>query len=918
MKYKANFPYRGTGVVMVIGALTCTSAFAQFADSTVLQRVEVTGSAIKRIEGEAALPVQVITRAEIVKAGLTTAAEIVAKVSANSNGLSDGGSLQSGGYHDQTGFNSANLRGLGTSSTLVLLNGRRMANFASPGDDSGVDLNNIPAAAIQRVEVLLDGASAIYGSDAIGGVINFITRDDFQGLEVSAYAGTTQEGGAGKRTSSIAAGTGDLTKDGFNLMGVLDLQQTDALSTSQRKFISDLQVPLNLPHLLSSATFPGNIRLGRDQFNYLADKGFSTNGKTVIDSRTINLSAPGCNPPASLYLPLGIGGADGCTYDYMRDVELYPRSDKLAAMGRGTFRLDAQHQLFAEASYSKSKTYYVSTSNRVDGDLDVSLIPALARTGLADALPDDRIITVRTRLLEAGRRMSELSSTGERYLLGMKGTVGSWDYDTAYNHSVNTVSDRDVHGYLLYDKLMQGIASGVVNVFGDSSSAGKQYLDSIQVNEDVRYSRGTMDALDVKASRELTKLKGGPLAIALGAEVRRERVIFVPSPLLVSDNIQGDSSPGEGQGSDNGRNAASAYAELRAPLTKELELQLALRNDWYEGVGSTTNPKIGVRFQPRTQFLLRASAGTGFRAPSLSDLYRPTVSGITSTLADPVCLAENGSDLSYCADNYSTQRYSNPDLKPERSRQFSIGAVIEPSKRWSFSADYWMIQKTDLISEIGDDVILANPDKYGSLVHRRNKDEGFCSYDPSDSSICFIELRRENRGQQQASGIDFVAEMRGVNTDLGTIGAKFTGTLALVSEQQTGNGDPFVSNLGKFVTDGVVQRWRHRISLDWSKGPWSANLANTYLSGYDDQNSAIDTNSGTMVAATRVPAYSIWDTSVTLDFNKSLRIRGGVQNLFDTPPPFSNQSYFFLSGYDPSYTDPRGRFYYLSAQYAFK
>jgi iron complex outermembrane recepter protein len=286
-----------------------------------LQRVQITGSAIKRIADEGALPVQVINRSDIVKAGVTTAAEIMATVSSMSNALTDGVSIGTGGFRDQMGFNSANLRGLGTSSTLVLLNGRRMANFASPGDDNGVDLNNIPAAAIERVEVLLDGASAIYGTDAIGGVVNFITRKDYQGVQLDVYGGKTGEGGASKRTASIAAGHGDLERDRFNVMGVLDFQKTGALRTSQRDFISDLRIPERLPHLLSSAGFPGNIRLGSDQFDYLESQGFAINGKPIT-SRNINLSAPNCQPPHTLYLPSGIGGVDGCTYDYMRDLEL--------------------------------------------------------------------------------------------------------------------------------------------------------------------------------------------------------------------------------------------------------------------------------------------------------------------------------------------------------------------------------------------------------------------------------------------------------------------------------------------------------------------------------------------------------------------------------------------------------------------
>ncbi len=273
-----------------------------------LDRVEITGTAIKRLAGETALPVQVIGREEITKAGVTTAAELVARISASANNLTDGGSIGYGGFRDQMGFNGANLRGLGVSSTLVLLNGRRMANFASPGDAAGVDLNSIPAAAIQRVEVLLDGASALYGSDAIGGVINFITRKDYQGIEASVLAGKTSEGGGAKRSATLSAGVGDLARDRFNLMAVLDVQTTSALNASQRKFIKDLDIPGRLPDLLSSASFPGNVLLARSQFNILEADGFKANGKDVISTRRINPAAgSGCNPPASLYLPDGIG-----------------------------------------------------------------------------------------------------------------------------------------------------------------------------------------------------------------------------------------------------------------------------------------------------------------------------------------------------------------------------------------------------------------------------------------------------------------------------------------------------------------------------------------------------------------------------------------------------------------------------------
>jgi len=916
-------PLRATAqaALALLVALPALPALAQTSSGTTekLGRVEVTGSSIKRLENEGALPVQTITRDEIVKAGLTTAAEIMATITAGSNALTDGVSIGTGGFKDQMGFNSANLRGLGSSSTLVLLNGRRMANFASPGDDSGVDLNNIPAAAIQRVEVLLDGASAVYGADAIGGVINFITRKDYQGLQLDAHVGATGEGGAGKRTVSLAAGAGDLSRDRFNLFGVLDLQKTEALRTSQRDFISELKIPERLPHLLSSASFPGNIRLSSDQRDYLQSVGFKINGKEIVN-RTINLSAPNCQPPHSLYLPAGIGGEDACTYDFMRDLELYPKTEKLGFLGRGVLQLGDNHQLFAEAAFSRAKSWYVGTSNRIDGDIDVSKIPALAATGLADALPDDRIITIRTRLLEAGNRASELVSTGSRVVLGMNGTVSGWDYDWGFNHSVNTVSDRDVRGYLLYDKAMEGFADGLINPFGPSSAAGLQFMKSIQVNQEVRHARGTMDVFDLKGSRSLMKLAGGDLAVAIGAELRREKAESTASDLLLTDNILGDPTPGDAQFTKNSRKVWAVFGEINAPITKELELQFALRHDHYQVVGASTNPKLGLRYMPAKNMLLRASAGSGFRAPSLNDLYRPVKTGQTAVLPDPVCMAENDNDLSFCADFWETRTFANAKLKPERSKQFSLGGAIEPTPQWTLGLDYWNIQKRDLISTLGDDVILSNLAKYEPLVHRYNEDEGLagCDYDPDDSAICFIELRKENRGRQKASGLDINVQYKGEPTRFGRFGARLLGTLTLSSKQQTGYGDPYLSNLGQFVTNGVVQRWRHRITLDWDQGPWGLSLSNSYSSGYKDQNSAIDTDSGTVVAPNRVKAYSLWDLSGAWTVNKQLTLRAGVKNLFDTSPPFSNQAYFFISGYDPSYTDPRGRYFHVSAQYQFR
>jgi iron complex outermembrane receptor protein len=899
---KTPFPSLTTASAAA-AALLALSCAAQ-AQST-LERVEITGTAIKRIEGETALPVQVITRNEIDKAGVTTAAELIARISASANNLTDGGSVSYGGFRDQMGFNAANLRGLGVSSTLVLLNGRRMANFASPGDAAGVDLNSIPAAAIQRVEILLDGASSLYGSDAIGGVINFITRKDFSGVDINALAGNTTEGhGAAKRSATVAGGLGDFARDGFNVFGVIDVQKTSSLNASRRQFIKDLDIPGRLPDLLSSYTFPGNLRLSSDQRDILESEGFKTNGKTVIDTRIVNpAAASGCNPPANLYLPDGIGGVDGCTFDYMRDIELYPKSTKRSLFGRGILNLGGGHQLFVEASAARARTFYTGTPNRMAVDIDVSLVDALKGSSLNTLPADDenRVITVRTRLSEAGLRTSELVANTNRFVVGTQGLVAGWDYEWALNHSTSKVSDRDYQGYLNEQMLTDAFSSGVISPFKTSDAKGLALYEQAQIRGEVRHATGTMDSLDFKASKPLTQLAGGDLAVAFGGEYRREKQDYHQSDALKQDLILGETSQGPDSDFGRSRKVGAVFGELSAPVTKQLELQAALRYERYQVSGGALSPKLGLKYVPMPELLLRASVGKGFRAPSLSDLYRPVTQGSSATLVDPVCMAADPSNTpTDCSDIWVTYNFSNAKLKPEKSRQFSLGMVFEPQRGVSLNADYWNIEKTNLISTLGVDVILGDLAKYGSLVHR-----------DADNVIDHIDLIKENRGKQRISGLDLGANLSGLKTGFGEFGLRVNGTLTLKSQQQTGDGDPFVSNLGVFINDGVVQRWRHTVSLDWASGPLSATLSNSYLQGYDDQHIIGKPDR-------KVSAYSLWNLSAAWEANKSLTFRAGVQNLTNETPPFSQQAWFFLSGYDPSYTDPRGRYVYASVKYSFR
>ncbi|RZJ40869.1 MAG: TonB-dependent receptor, partial [Brevundimonas sp.] len=485
--------------------------------------------------------------------------------------------------------------------------------------------------------------------------------------------------------------------------------------------------------------------------------------------------------------------------------------------------------------------------------------------------------------------------------LGTNGLVAGWDYEWALNHSTSKISDRDYQGYLNEQMVMDGFAAGTLNAFGPSSAAGLALYEKAQIRGEVRRATGTMDSLDFKASKAIARLAGGDLALAFGGELRREKQNYHQSDALKQDLILGETTQGPDSDFGKSRKISAGFAEISAPLTKQLELQAAIRYEHYQVSGGAASPKLGLRYVPSPELLLRASVGRGFRAPSMSDLYRPVTEGSSATLVDPVCLAADPENTpTDCSDLWTTLNYSNAKLKPEKSRQFSAGVVFEPRRGVNLNVDYWNIEKTNLISSLGVDVILGNLAKYGGFVHR---DE--------DNDIDFIDLIKENRGKQRISGLDLGISLTNLKTSMGQFGLRLNGTLTLKSEQQTGDGDPYVSNLNVFINEGVVQRWRHTVSMDWEGGPFSATLSNTYLQGYNDQHIIGKPDR-------KVGAYSLWNLSGAWEATKSLTLRAGVQNLFDKSPPFSQQAWFFLSGYDPSYTDPRGRYGYVSAKYTFR
>ena len=901
-------------------ALSSTSLQAQE------QRVEITGSSIKRLASETSLPVQTVTREEIDKSGVTTAAELLQKITANVGGLTDGASIsdQSGA---QRGFNGANLRGLGVSSTLVLLNGRRLANFATPGDNAGVDLNNIPAGAILRVEVLKDGASAIYGTDAMGGVINFITRKDYQGGDLSLYALKTQDGGAGKTSFNASAGFGDLAKDRFNVFAAVDVQKLDPLNSRERDFIREYDLATRLGPQLSSNPFPANVDLTAAQLTTLnnfvranpstALKGSNADGTwnpggTATTARRVNFAKISCTGGANpnSVTPSSLGGREGCAFNYMGDTEIYPASDKANLIGRATFQIADNHQIFGELLLSKTESDYAAspaTSGNIATSVGVTLPASLqAVTGITTP------VAHRFRLSDAGKRTSRVESEAQRLVVGATGLLGAWDYDAALNYSVNKATDTNLSGWVSNTRMRAGLASGAYNPFVLPTPAGKAFMDSIRLDGAARISEGSSTSVDGKLTRALSKLEGGDMMLAIGTELRREKTEFRASDVLKSNDVVGDRSSSGALLADttNSRDVMGAFAEVIAPFTKQWEGQFAIRHDRYDGVYnaatnftspklSTTNPKLGISFRPDRTMMGRASYGTGFRAPSIADMFRPVRVGITASFVrDPVS-GEVG--------QLNVDRFSNFDLKPEKSKQFSLGVVFEPSRNWDGSVDFWSIRKTDIISEIGEETIFGNPVYYNNPAIVARDSGGF---------VNVITVKKENRGKLNTSGVDLALRWRGADSGVGRFGASVAGTLVTEYKFSTDPRSPLVDGLGRFRDDKAVQRWRHKATLDWDLGNVGLSLSNTYLSGYRDQN--VEGLAAPEWNNRDVGAYSLWDLAGSYRFTKSLRLRGGVLNVLDTAPPFTNQSRYFQVTWDPTYGDPRGRSYYLNLQYSFK
>ena len=887
-----------TGLMVAFGGVLLSTGQGAYAQTEQLERVEITGSAIKRIDAETAQPVTVLKLDDLRKEGVTNVEQIIARISSSQSQQTTSQSVGLG----TGGATFADLRGIGQNKTLVLLNGRRIANNSIDG--SAPDLNTIPFAAIDRIEVLRDGASALYGTDAIGGVINFITRRSYTGLTLTAGFDSPQHAGGKAHNASAVGGIGDLDKDKFNVLASIDYQKQNRIGAIQRPFAATGFLPDSGVFRSSGSTDPANYSQG-------AGPG-------------ANPAGPACN--ANPYIFHQAGAA--CREDFSKFVDLIPETERISGLINGTLKFADNHQLNISyfAAHDKNGTQIAPVPFAAlimnpgtpffPGN---GLTPAPTNFTINPALP----IRIRWRDTPNGSRAQQDINIQQRFLASLEGSLAGWDYNTGIAYNQNKVYSDLTGGYADGNIITPGVRDGVINPFGAQTAAGQALLDSALAVGNLVFGKSQTWTVDARASRELADwfTAGRPAAIAVGAEFRREKLAFAANTVYAEKVV---SSTGTDPATDQkgSRNIEAVYTELNIPILKELEATVAVRHDRYSDFGNTTNPKVSFRYQPLQQLLFRGAYSTGFRAPSLYELNNPTTYNNSANSFDDPIRCPNGvpaagvSLVDNCNTQFITLNGGNKTLNPERAKNFTLGLVFEPFTDTSAGIDFWWVKIRHQISVLPDTLIFADPTRYAGLFHRAA--DGSLSVDGSQcpGAACgYVSQLTSNLGEINTNGFDLNAAYRLRTSGYGNVRFTFNGTYVIKNEYQQEENGAFLQNAGTYSGTGPIFRWQHNLSADWTFGAWGAGVVNHFKTGYQDQNDPNGVADPAFYG--RVGSYTTWDVYGSWSPIKSANILVGIRNALDRNPPFSNQGRTFQTGYDPRYTDPTGRAYYVRGTYTF-
>ncbi|OWQ86868.1 hypothetical protein CDN99_19355 [Roseateles aquatilis] len=887
--------------VAIASGLFCSAAFAQAEQpaSTQLERVEVTGSNIKRLAAETASPVQVYNRDEIRRTGGNTVRQVLDTITATtSNELRDDGNNAS----FASGATGVSMRGLGKGATLVLLNGRRVANYglADGAKDTFVNVDSIPADVVERIEVLKDGASAVYGSDAMAGVINIITRRSYNGVGASAsYVFNEHPSVGAQKTASVVAGFGDLDKDRFNVFGNLEAYRREGYTVAD---VKDSYAPWHKAIVSpafgdpSVGSFPGNIR------NPVTNVREPVKGCTNIVGGTCVTDLNGINPVS----------------DPAHRINLFTSARA---------KLTDDIQAFAEVSYSKTTTEYYNlpmtiasgaTSRWYDGYNKVAQSVPNPRLAVGNpANPYSVPVGIDYRFMDDPSIFGYDNDASQyRAMVGVQGTFRGYDWEVAGGR-VGAKADK-LSRWGSRD-LFNAVASGEYKIGGPNSAELLDKYFPIQGSK----GKNHQNWIDAKVSGEITQLPGGPLAFAAGVEHREEAV-----SIKSTDNVMKAQIIGRGSVLiDGARKLDAAFLELNAPVWKGLELNGALRFDKASGFDGRVSPKLGIRYEVLPELILRGTVAGGFRAPNIPEtLGQVGVTGFFNNTVDPRrCevatqlrnilqkgTAADRSDAtaafnSGCLASVPAMISANPTLKPETSKSLTLGFVFEPTRNLSVAVDYFKIERKNEISSRDPSYVLEREGKpgYENMISRgalTGQEIGWVTrakqLDPTYTGnwaagqITSLLLQYENFGKTETSGVDFDVKGKVSAGSFGTLNLGVAATYALTYKPWDIDANDWRPNqVGKYTNP----RLKAVFSAAWNKGPWSTGLRFNYTSktslNYDETD---ESSWGEAACKSRLNPGNLncfIDEDIRTDFNlsytgfKNLRLSLNINNLMGDERP---------------------------------
>ncbi|MGR4875101.1 TonB-dependent receptor plug domain-containing protein [Pseudoxanthomonas sp. LARHCG66] len=875
---------------LAVGAVSATgvgAAFAQEASSdqtTTLNRIEVTGSRIKRTDIETAAPITTITRADIEAAGELSVSDFLRNNVYNSFGSTRESSGSATGSQA-----TINLRGLGSAYTLVLIDGRRMTNSGALSGGAA-NINMIPTSAVERIEILREGAGAVYGSDAIGGVVNIILRKDYEGMNVTASYETSSEAGPDGNTLSVSGG---ISSDRGNVTFVLDHQQRDMMFNRDiRDKIPAALWTAGLSPYNSSATFLGSAGLQSvancDQFE---------NSIRISPTR--------------------------CAFDHGATSANESSLRRNALFVNGNYNLTESTQFFFRALNSETRSLGVYASAPVDnGGRGPGLLPTISATNPFN--PFGQSGTIYYRFTPLGTRDSIRQDKQREYMVGLNGSnewFGGADWEVSLGHGLNSQNSIN-YNYGIGSTLQQLIDSGSFNPFDPThasvaANAGR-IGHTVFVESQMRSVTG-----DGHISFDLFEMPAGAVGFVTGFEYRDDRFTQTYDAQSAARNVFGSA----GAGGEGERAYYAAYFEALFPIFESLDVTLAGRYDSYNDLGSKFSPRVSLEFRPLDELLFRGSWGKGFRAPTLVDMYGDSSStNLNSPPVNTLSPPHAGGDELACAaltavratpGNAAYQPYpvnpctssgqytwlvsSNPNLTPEESTNWGLGVVWSPTADLSFALDYYDVELENVIGTVPRALAFRNGD---AGVPGYGVTRGASIIAPNGAVLPgapnLILLPTDNGALQTARGLDFEGSWRFQTDSFGTFNTKLAW-----SHQLEYDFTPIAAGTIERAGTATFPEDRGQLALNWTGGIYNFGVITNYIGS---------SSNGT--AATTLPSWTTFDVQAGVSLPWKAKISVGARNVTNKDAPINN-ALFGFPFYSNTLYNMYGRMMYMKYEQNF-